>query len=343
MKAVYVERPGGPEALVHGERPDPVPGPGDVIVRVRATSVNFADQRLRSGVSPTSGLPRILGLDVVGEIAELGQDVRGFQVGERVAVSNRVKCQACRRCLVGQDEFCENQLRIGADLDGGCAEYCRVPAVNLERIPEGMEFEEAACFPLAGHTAWHCLTVRGGLRPWEVVLIGSVGSGVGSHALQFAKRLGARVIATAGSDWKLDKARSLGADEVINYATHPDFGARVRDLTGGRGVDLVIDSVGPSMLQENLLSLKAGGRLVITGTSSGDTGSLSLLDLQTRPLTITGSGGRSHRSFSEMMQFVRVNRLRGIVHRVFDLANLAEAHRQLAGRDLFGKLVVRVP
>ena len=343
MKAVYIAEPGGPDRLIYGDRPEPRAGAGEVVVRVRATALNHADLALRAGRSPTGGLPRILGLDMAGEIAELGPGVTGWKEGTRVVVENRVKCGACPPCVMGRDEFCERQRRLGGELDGGHAQYCAVPAVNLQTVPDHIGFEEAATFPLAGHTAWHCLIERVQLQPWEDVLINAVGSGVGSLGLLMARGIGARVIATAGSDWKLEKARSLGASEVINYTTTPTFSQRVRELTGGRGVDVVFDCVGAAVWDESLASLKPGGRLVITGTTSGSQLPFSLGVLQSRPLTLMGSGARSRRSFAAMMHMVHHGGLRGVVGRTFDLAEAPAAHEVMRGRDFFGKLVLRVP
>ena len=343
MKAVYIAEPGGPDKLIFGDRPDPEAGPGDVVVRVRATALNHADLAIRAGRSATGGLPRILGLDIAGEIAQLGAGVTGWKAGDRVVVENRVKCGACTPCAHGRDEYCERQKRLGGELDGGHAQYCKAPAVNLQSIPDRMGYEEAATFPLAGHTAWHCLIERVQLRPWEDVLIQAVGSGVGSLGLLIAKAIGARVIATAGSDWKLEKAKALGADEVINYTTTPKFSARVKELTGGRGVDVVFDCVGASVWDESLASLKPGGRLVITGTTSGSQIPFNLAVMQSRPLTLMGSGARSRRSFAAMMPMAHYGGLHGVVGQTFDLADAAKAHGVMAGRDFFGKLVLRVP
>jgi NADPH:quinone reductase-like Zn-dependent oxidoreductase len=343
MKAVYIVEPGGPDKLIVGDRPDPAAGPGEVVVRVRATAVNHADLAIRAGRSSTGGLPRILGLDIAGEIASLGPGVSGWKAGDRVVVENRVKCGTCTPCVLGRDELCERQKRLGGELDGGHAQYCAVPAVNLQRIPEAMTFEEASTLPLAGHTAWHCLIERVRLQPGEDVLIQAVGSGVGSAGLSIAKSVGARVIATAGSDWKLEKARSLGADDVINYTTTPKFSRRVMELTGGRGVDVVFDCVGASVWDESCASLKPGGRLVLTGTTSGGQIPFNLSLMQSRPLTLMGSGGRSRRSFAAMMHVATYGGVRGVVGRTFELAEIARAHELMAARDFFGKLVLRVP
>jgi len=343
MKAIYITEPGGPDKLIYGDRPDPEAGAGEVVVRVRASAVNHADLGIRAGRSSTGGLPRILGLDIAGEIAGVGSGVSPWKAGDRVVVENRVKCGVCPPCVLGRDEFCERQKRLGGELDGGHAQYCKVPAANLQRIPDAMTFTEAATLPLAGHTAWHCLIERVQLQPWEDVLVNAVGSGVGSFGLAIAKGIGARVIATAGSDWKLAKAKELGADETINYTTTPKFSERVKALTSGRGVDVVFDCVGASVWEESCASLKPGGRLVITGTTAGAQIPFNLSLLQGRPLTLMGSGGRSRRSFAAMMHVVHHGGLRGVVGRTFDLADTAKAHETMTGRDFFGKLVLTVP
>ena len=343
MKAVYIAEHGDVDKLVFGERPDPSPGPGEVVLRVRASAVNHMDLDLRSGLRGGGVvLPRILGCDMAGEIAQIGPGVTGLREGERVLVDNRIKCGTCRPCLMGQDQYCRHQLRIGADLDGGHAEYCKVPAINVHRLHPSIPFEEAATIPLAFHTAWHCIMVRGQLQPWESILIQAGGSGIGSAAIQIAKRIGARVITTGSTDEKLARAREVGADEVINYLTTPQFSSRVREMTDGEGVDMVLDVGGAAVWEQNMLSLKAGGRLVITGAISGARANTDLSILQGRPLTLMGSGGRTRRSFGEMMTVINRGELRGVVGQVFPLSEVARAHQVMESRDFFGKLVIQV-
>ena len=341
MKAVYINEPGGPENMIYGDRPDPVASQSELVIMVRASSVNAADVGIRSGRSPTGGLPRVLGLDMAGEVSQAGPGVTNFMSGDRVLIDNRVKCGVCEGCVLGRDEYCTAQKRLGGELDGGHAQYCVVPAVNAFRFSDRLSFEEAAGLPVAGHTAWHCLVIQGQLRPWENILIQAAGSGVGSCAIQIAKHLGARVITTAGSDWKLEKAKELGADEGINYTSAPNFSQKVKELTDGKGVDMVFDVVGAAIWEENLLSLRPGGRLIITGTASGNQAQMNLSLLQSKPLTLMGSGGRSRRSFADMMTVVNNGGLKASLGRVFPLEQASEAHRTLASRDFFGKLVLQ--
>ena len=345
MKAVFIEQHGGPDKLTYGDRPEPEAAPGEIMLRVRASALNHLDLNLREGRTYRGPLPRIMGCDVAGEIMSISPDAHtDLQVGDRVILNNRVMCGICEYCRMGLDQDCTGQKRIGVDLDGGHAEYLTAPAVNAHKIPDTMSFTEAAALPIVAHTSWHCLITQAQIRPWDDVLIQAAGSGVGSMGIQIAKMVGARVITTAGSDWKLQKAKELGADEVINYRETADFSERVRELTGGKGVDLVFDCVGADVWEQSLMCLKPGGRLVITGVTSGARASIDLSLLQSRPLHLMGSGGRSNRTFADMMadmmKVVHHGALHGVVGRVFPLEGVAEAHQAMEDRDFFGKLVI---
>ena len=340
MKAVYLQEPGGPEALVYGNLPDPEVAPGEVMLRVHGSALNRADMGMRSR-GRSGQAPRIMGMDVAGEIVSISPDAStSLEVGDRVLLENRVKCRVCEFCVDGNDQYCTKQLRIGVDLDGGHAEYITAPAINAYRIPDSMSYAEAAAIPLAGHTAWQCMVVQGQVKPWDDVLIQAAGSGVASMGIQIAKMFGARVITTAGSDWKLEEAKQWGADEVINYRETANISERVRELTDGKGVDLVFDVVGADVWEQNLLSLKSGGRLVITGVTSGARADMNLSILQGRPLHLMGSGGRTRRSFGDLMKCVNNGELKGIVGQTFPLTEVPEAHRVMESREFFGKLVI---
>ena len=341
MKAVYFNQPGGPEVLTYGDLPEPEPGPGEVMLRVHASALNRADLGLlRRG---RNSYPHIPGMDIAGEIAALSPEAAAagqWQVGDRVLLENRVKCELCDNCIAGIDQYCRNQKRLGVDLDGGHADYVVAPAVNVYKIPDPMTFAEAAALPLAGHTAWQCMVVQGQVQPWDDVLIHAAGSGVGSMAIQIARMVGARVITTAGSDWKLEKAKEWGAWAGINYRETDSLSQRVMELTDGQGVDLVFDVVGADVWDESMRCLKPGGRLVITGVTSGARTMMDLSILQGRPLHLMGSGGRTRRSFGDLMKMVNQGELRGIVGQTFPLPEVASAHRVMASRDFYGKLVI---
>ena len=341
MKAVYISEHGGTDKLVYGDRPDPEVGPGEIMLRVRASALNHLDLNLREGRTYNGPLPRIMGCDIAGEVAAISPAAStSLRVGDRVILNNRVTCGLCQNCVLGNDQWCANQARLGVDLDGGHADYVTAPAANAHLVPDDMEFTEAATLPIAAHTAWHCLVTQAQIRPWDDVLVQAAGSGVGSMAIQIAKMMGARVITTAGSQWKLDTAREWGADEVINYRETPRFSELVKELTDGQGVDLVFDCVGADVWEQNLLSLKTGGRLVITGVTSGARADLNLSLLQGKPLHLMGSGGRSNRTFADFMKVVRNGALRGIPGRIFPLFDVGSAHQAMADRDFYGKIVV---
>ncbi len=341
MKAVFINEHGGTDRLVYGDRPDPEVGPGEIMLKVGASALNHLDLNLREGRTYNGPLPRIMGCDIAGEVVAISPTAStSLEIGDRVILNNRVTCGTCAYCSMGDDQWCPNQKRLGVDLDGGHADYIIAPAVNAHVIPEEMEFTEAASLPIAAHTAWHCLVTQAQIRPWDDVLVQAAGSGVGSMAIQIAKMMGARVITTAGSQWKLETAQEWGADEVINYRETPNFSERVKELTDGQGVDLVFDCVGADVWEQNLLSLKTGGRLVITGVTSGARADLNLSLLQSKPLHLMGSGGRSNRTFADFMKVVRNGSLRGIPGRVFPLFDVGSAHQAMQDRDFYGKIVI---
>ena len=341
MKAVFINAHGGTDMLVYGDRPDPEIGPGEIMLKVGASALNHLDLNLREGHTYNGPLPRIMGCDIAGEVVAISPAVpTSLRIGDRVILNNRVTCGVCEHCGMGNDQWCPNQKRLGVDLDGGHADYITAPAVNAHLIPDSMEFAEAATLPIAAHTAWHCLVTQAQIRPWDDVLVQAAGSGVGSMGIQIAKMMGARVITTAGSQWKLDTAKEWGADEVINYRETPRFSERVKELTNGQGVDLVFDCVGADVWDQNLLSLKSGGRLVITGVTSGARADLNLSLLQGKPLHLMGSGGRSNRTFADFMKVVRNGSLRGIPGRVFPLFDVGSAHQAMQDRDFYGKIVI---
>ncbi|MBI4200970.1 MAG: zinc-binding dehydrogenase [Chloroflexi bacterium] len=345
MKAVYINEQGDLDKLTYGNLPEPQPGPGQVLVRVRAAALNHLDVYARSGGNRTrvGPFPHILGCDSAGEVAALGPGVEGAKVGQRVMVDYVIKCGTCDYCAIGLDELCRRSLRMGVDVAGGYAQYVKAPVQNVHPFPESMSFEEAASMPLVFHTAWHCLVTRARLRPGETVLINAAGSGVGSAAIQIARALRSRVLVTAGSDAKIARARELGAEGGVNYTTTPAFSGPIKEIAGGEGVDIVFDSVGTPVWEESFASIKRGGRFVTCGVTGGYLANLHLGRLFGQGISVMGSGGRSRREFADFMRLVNAGALRGVVARVFPLEEAAEAHRLMESRDFFGKIVLRIP
>ena len=342
MKAIIYAEHGGPEVLQYADVAEPVIGAGEVLVRVRACALNHLDLWLRRGIpSLKIPLPHIPGSDVAGEVARVGAGVTNVAVGARVMLQPGISCGQCEKCLAGDDNLCRSYSILGETVDGGCAEYVKVPAVNCVPIPEGVSFEEAAAFPLVSLTAWHMLIARAKLKPAETVLVLAAGSGVGTAAIQIAKAAGARVIATAGSDAKLARARELGADEVINHSTEK-IATEVKRLTAKRGVDVVFEHVGEATWSESVRSLTPGGRLVTCGATTGFNGAIDIRYLFTRQISLLGSFMGSKADLLAAVEFLRRGLLKPVIDVVLPLERCAEAHRRLENREQFGKIVLRV-
>jgi len=340
MKAVFFEGHGGPEVLRHGERPDPRPRADEVLVEVRACALNHLDVWARRGLPGVEiPLPLVPGNDVAGVVRERGELVDWVETGEEVLLQPGVSCGHCRECLGGADNLCARYKVIGYQRDGGYAELIAAPAVNCVRKPASLSWEEAAAVPLVTLTAWHMLVTRARVEPGEDVLVHAAGSGVGSVGIQVAKLRGARVIATAGSEDKLEKALALGADEVVNY-TRADWPKEVRRLTGRRGVDVVFEHTGADTWPGSILALKRDGRLVTCGATSGHDARTDLRQVFYRHLSLLGSFMGSKAELLDAMKFVEAGRIRPVVDRALPLGEARRAHQLLEDRAQFGKLVL---
>lgn len=341
MKAARFHEHGGPEVLKYEDAPDPTFGPHEVLVRVRACALNHLDVWVRKGMpGVTVPLPHISGCDISGEVAAVGTIVTRVKPGQRVVVSPGMSCGQCAYCLSGRDNLCRSYDIIGGyRVDGGYAEFVKVPEVNILPLPEGMSFEQAASFPLTFLTSWNMLVTLARVRRGEEVLVMGAGSGVGSAAVQIAKLFGARVIATASSDDKLRKAAALGADEGVNYATQ-DLVAEVRRLTAKRGVDVIFEHVGGSVFEKLIPLLAAGGRLVTCGATAGYLAQTDLRYLFMRELSIMGAHMGSKAELMQIVKEMERGTLKPVVDRIFPLKEAADAQRAMEDRKLFGKLVL---
>ncbi|MBI3931784.1 MAG: zinc-binding dehydrogenase [Acidobacteria bacterium] len=341
MKAVVIRAHGGPEVLRLEEMADPVPGPGEVLVRVRACALNHLDLWTRGGLpGRTVAFPHVLGNDVAGEVAALESPIEGLFVGQRVMLQPGTSCGRCRECLAGEDSSCRQYRILGYQIHGGYAELVRCPASNVIPLPDGIGFEEAAAFPLVFLTAWRMLVTRARVRLGEDVLVWAAGSGVGMAAVQVAKLFGARVIATAGTDAKLERARQLGADEVVNHRT-ADVVAEVRRLTGRKGVDVVVEHVGEATWERSILALAHRGRLVTCGATTGPNGKTELRYVFSKQLTLMGSYMGSKSELLEAAPHFFARRLRTVVHATLPLAEARRAHETMEASAHFGKIVLR--
>lgn len=342
MRAAYIDQQGGVDQFVIGEIADPKPGTGEVLVRVRAVSLNHLDVFARAGRNGVRvPLPRhVLGSDIAGDVAEVGEGVEAISVGDRVVMNPIVSCDQCVECQRGRENMCRRSTMIGVSRAGGYAELVVVPARNVFQLPDSVGYDDASCLPTASLTAWRCLVHRARIEPGETVLVHAAGSGVGSAAIQIARLFGCRVITTVGADWKVERARALGADEVINYTSTPNFSEAILRLTDAEGVDVVLDHIGEAIWDQNFRSLRPGGRLVNCGVTAGHRVQLHLGQVFTRNLSIIGSSRRTRSEMAELLRTVELGNLRGIVHARFPLDAIAEAHEAVEQRNVFGKVVV---
>jgi NADPH:quinone reductase-like Zn-dependent oxidoreductase len=340
MRAVVVPRHGGPEVLEVATRPRPVPGPGEVLLHVRAAGVNHLDTFVRRGMPGiTLPLPMIPGSDAAGVVAATGHGVSGVKEGDRVFVSPGYSCERCRACLSGNEPLCRFYGLFGEHRDGMQAEYVALRASHVLPLADGIPFEDGAAFPLVFLTAWHMLVARAGIRPGEEILVHAGGSGVGSAAIQIAKLHGARVLTTVGGPGKAAKAKALGADEVIDHGA-VDFLAETRRLTGKRGVDIVVENVGQETWEKSILALAKGGRLVTCGATTGYEAKTDLRHLFFKGLSLLGSTMGSRSELLQIAELIAAGRLHPVVDRVLPFTQAAEAHRLIAARAVFGKIVL---
>ena len=341
VKAVRFHAHGGVDVLRYEDAPDPELAPGEVLVRVRACALNHLDLWQRRGLPRVPiPLPHISGSDVAGDVvaAAVGQVV----LGQRVMLQPGVSCGRCPACLAGRDNECPQYEVLGyRHWHGGYAEFVKVPVQNLIAIPDGIGYVDAAAFPLTFLTAWHMLVTKAQVAKGEEVLVLAAGSGVGQAAIQVARLHGARVIATAGSEDKLERARALGASEVIHHHKQ-DIADEIKRLTNKRGVDVVIEHVGEATWSRSVRSLARGGRLVTCGATTGAAGSLDLAALFSKRLSIYGSYMGRKSELLQAAHFFYSGQLQPVVDRTFPLAEAARAQQRLEESGQFGKIVLEV-
>jgi len=340
MKAVLFRAHGGPDTLSYEDLPEPTIGPEDVRVRVKACALNHLDIWIREG-NPAypMALPHVPGSDAAGIVEQVGGHVDSVTVGQRVFVSPGISCWKCDQCLAGRDNLCRSYGLVGAKTHGSYAEYLKVPFRNMLPIPENLSFEQAAAFPLVSVTASHMLFALAGLQHGETVLIMGAGSGVGSMAVQMAKLAGARVMATVGTDGKIPRAVILGADAVINH-TKEKVSERAKLLTEGRGVDVVIEHIGPEVWDTCLESLARGGRLITCGATTGGEVKLNLRYVFARQLTIKGSYMGTRAELVKAAELMGQGRLISVIDRTFPLHEARAAQELMLSRRFFGKILL---
>jgi NADPH:quinone reductase-like Zn-dependent oxidoreductase len=338
MKAVRIHKFGGPEVLTYEDIPDAKPRKDQVLIRVRACSMNHLDIFVRKGL-PGVNLPHIMGSDTAGEIVEVGEYITDLKIGQRVLIAPMHFCNRCAKCVAGLQNQCREFTVFGNAVDGGNCDLIAVPAVNVIPIPDQLDFNEAASVPLVFVTAWHMLTGRAQIRPGQTVLVLGANSGVGIAAIQIAKMFHARVITTAGDDRKMERARELGADFVINHYQQK-ISEEVRKITNFEGVDIVVEHVGKATWDESVRSLKAGGTLVTCGATTGPKVDLDLRFLFSRQLSLLGSYMGTLSELHEVLNHVFSGRLKPVIDHVFPLSEIRAAHEYLEKSEMFGKIVL---
>lgn len=338
MKAARFHQHGGPDVLRYEDAPDPSPRPGWAVVRVRACALNHLDLFQRRGLERVRiPLPHISGADVAGEILEPGAS--RLAQGQRVMVQPGLSCGVCRECLAGKDNACPSYDVLGYQSDGGYAEMVAVPPANLIPIPDSIGDVEAAAFPLSFLTAWHMLHAKARLAAGDTVLVWAAGSGVGQAAIQIARAFHARVLATAGTQEKLQQTVSLGAEAAIDHHKE-DVLARVRQLTANRGVDIVVEHVGAATWERSVRCLARGGRVVTCGATTGHQTSLDLRHLFARQLSLLGSYMGTKAELLQAADLMFRGVLKPAVDRTFALADVGKAQNRLETSEHFGKIVL---
>jgi NADPH:quinone reductase-like Zn-dependent oxidoreductase len=343
MKACFIRESGGLDRVTVGDLPNPIPGRGEALVRVRAAALNHLDLWVVKG-RPGAKLAEaghVLGADAAGTVVALGMGAHGVSVGDEVVVDPGLACGACERCRAGETSTCATYALIGAARSGTFAEMITVPAENLVPRPQHLTWEESAALTLAHLTAWRMLVTRARVAPGETVLVHGIGGGVALAGLQLARAAGAQVIVTSSAAQKLAQAKALGAAHGIDYKKE-DVAKRARELTQGRGVDVVFDTVGQATLAASLASVRKGGRIVTCGATSGPTASLELRELFWNQVDLLGSTMGSRAELRQLLRFVSDAGLRPVVHSIRPLAQAREALAVLERGEHLGKLVLKI-
>ncbi len=340
MKSVVINEHGGVDKLIFQDMPEPSISQDEVLVKVKACGINHLDIWVREGLPGIKiPFPHILGCEVSGEGDKVGEGVKDVHIGDKVLIAPGISCGKCYQCLSGNDNMCVSYDIMGLRSNGGYAEFAKAPCVNIIPLPKGLDFDGAAAVPLVFLTAWHMLITKACLLPGEDVLILGAGSGIGTAAIQIAKLCGARVIAAAGTDEKCEKAKRLGADEVINYKVL-DFEREVKKLTQSKGVEVVFEHIGPDTWDKSIRSLSKRGRLVICGATSGPKVEIDLRYFFTRQLSIFGSYMGTKAELIDLLKSFEQKRLKPVIDRKFPLKEAKDAHQFMMDRKQFGKLVL---
>ncbi|MEX2147929.1 MAG: zinc-binding dehydrogenase [Candidatus Rokuibacteriota bacterium] len=340
MKAAFFKEHGGSDRIIYDDYKDPLPDANDVVVRVKACAINHVDMLLLDGrYPPPEGLPHVNGCEVTGTIETMGERVKGLTKGQRVIIFPGFSCGVCEYCLRGERTVCMRYGYLGAARDGGYAELVKAPAANILPLPESISFEQGAAVPLAMLTAWHALVVQANLRAGQTVLVQAAGSGVGSAAIQIARLCGARVITTVGADDKIDFAKSLGADRVVNYRTQ-DFVEEAKTWSNKRGVDVVVEHIGGETFEKSVYALTRLGTLVTIGSHDTHWGRVDLRHMYSKNLRIVGTNLGSILELKTVLDHIVEGTLKPVIDRAFPLKDARAAVQHVLDRKNKGKVLL---
>ena len=342
MKAAVFYEPGGPEKIQLGEVPDPIIDHNQVLIQVKACSLNHFDLLVLREADPDNfTFPFWGGADIAGVVAEVGESVDQFKLADRVVVNPSLYCGLCEHCLAGEESQCNSYGIIGDTVPGGFAEYIAVDATNLMKLPEQMTFDDAAATPVVFQTAWRALITQASIRQSDDVLILGASGGVGSACIQIAKLVGANVIAVTSSPGKMLLAKQMGADHILNR-TSGDYWGELAALTKNRGVDVVVENIGAATWAQSLGSLVKGGRLVTYGRTTGHLAETDIRLIFWNQLRIIGSTMANRKEFSEVMQLIFQGKLSPVIDSVFLLEEAETAYQRLQDGEQFGKIVIKI-
>ena len=340
MKAIRINEFGGVDVLQLAEIDPPKPIEGEALLQVKACGVCYLDVIVRSGLRSKAKLPLTLGHEVAGIVSEVGPGVRTLSPGDRVASTYRIACGYCRYCRAGQGAICDNREGIGEHRDGGYAEYTALPEGFLVKIPEGVPFEKACVCGCVIGAVYNALVTHANVRPGETVLVTGAGGGVGAHAVQISRLAGARVIAVTTSERKMAQIKELGADEVLLMPPGENLSNEIKRLTGGRGADVVIESVGSATFPFSFRSLAKRGRLVFVGEVSGKPASFNPALMIYKEMQLTGSQSATPDELTQVLDLVAVGKIRPVINQVLPLEDAQRAHQMLLDRSNFGRTVL---
>ena len=338
MKALIIKEFGGP--LILEDVPVPQPGPDEALIRVKACAVDQFDLTIRDGKFPTAKTPIVLGHEIAGVVEAVGANVDNVKSGNRVTSTLYLTCGRCRYCLSGRETICADfKGYVGIHTPGAYAEYTTIPAVNLVRLPESISFPEGSVIANAIGTPYHALTKRAKVQPGERVIVTGAGGGVGVHAIQLARMLGAFVMAVDIGAGKLVQAHELGADLVFD-ASAGDFASAAREWTNDEGADVILELVGTATFESSLKSLARGGRMVIVGSHTGTALTVSPQAMIANEWEVLGSRNVTKRELAEVVALVAAGRIKPIVTGTYPLEEAEPLHQRLRKQEIIGRVVL---